>query len=104
MEKTRISYEDTRQLGNQLKNKANEYQQIYAQDIYSTFKTNLKECFQGDDADAAITQLDGLRDDFDAMTEVITEYGNKLIKAADNYEEDMIASKLSASKLTANRG
>lgn len=103
MEKTRISYEATRQLGERLKTEASSYQEIYATQIYTTFKNSLQNCFQGDDATTAIEQLDGLRDDFDAMTEVITQYGNQLIKAASDYEEDMRASKIAASNLTANR-
>ena len=103
MEKTRINYEETKRLGEEIKTQANEYQQIYSNEIYSSFKTKLESCFQGDDATTAIEQLDGLRDDFDAMKEVITQYGNQLIEAAQNYEEDMIASKGGASMLTSNR-
>ncbi len=103
MEKTRINYEATRQLGEDIKKEAAAYEAIYADQIYKTFKTSLQNCFQGDDATTAIEQLDGLRDDFEAMKEVITQYGNQLIKAANNYEEDMRASKLTASTLTANR-
>lgn len=103
MEKTRISYEETRQLGEKLKNEATAYQQIYSTDIYTNFKNSIQNCFQGDDATTAIEQLDGLRDDFDAMKEVITQYGNQLIKAANDYEEDMRASKTQASQLPSNR-
>lgn len=103
MEKTRISYEETRQLGEKLKTEAGNYQQIYSTDIYTNFKNALQNCFQGDDATTAIEQLDGLRDDFDAMKEVITQYGNQLIKAANDYEEDMRASKGGAANLPANR-
>ena len=103
MEKTKISYEATRQLGERLKTEANNYQEIYAAQIYTNFKNSLQNCFQGDDATTAIEQLDGLRDDFDAMKEVITQYGNQLIKAAHNYEEDMRASKIAASSLITNR-
>lgn len=103
MEKTRINYEATRQLGEKIKAEAGAYQEIYATQIYSTFKNSLQNCFQGDDATTAIEQLDGLRDDFDAMKEVITQYGNQLIKAAQDYEEDMRASKNAAASLTANR-
>ncbi len=103
MEKTRISYEATRDLGNRIQNEANEYQRIYSDEIYSTFKTKLQDCFQGDDATTAIGQLDGLRNDFDAMKSVIEQYGKQLVKAADSYEADMRALKTEASTLTANR-
>ncbi len=103
MEKTRINYEATRQLGNDIQKEAGVYQNIYSEQIYTTFKNLLQNCFQGDDATTAIEQLDGLRNDFDAMKEVITQYGVQLVKAADNYEEDMRASKVEASALTANR-
>ena len=103
MEKTKISYEATRQLGENIKSEAGKYQDIYSTEIYSNFKSALQNCFQGDDATTAIEQLDGLRDDFDAMKEVITQYGNQLINAAKDYEEDMRASKIAASNLKANR-
>ncbi len=103
MEKTKISYEETRNLGNNIQKEANEYQRIYSDEIYSAFKTKLQSCFQGDDAATAIEQLDGLRNDFDAMKNVIEQYGKQLVKAADNYETDMRALKTDASNLTANR-
>ena len=103
MEKTRINYESTRQLGESIQREADSYQNIYAQQIYTTFKNSLQNCFQGDDATAAIEQLDALRDDFDAMKDVISQYGKQLVKAAQDYEEDMRASKIAASSLTSNR-
>ena len=103
MEKTKINYEATRQLGDSIQKEASVYQDIYAQQIYSTFKNSIQNCYQGDDATTAIGQLDGLRNDFDAMRDVITEYGKQLVKAAQDYEEDMRASKVAASDLAANR-
>ena len=103
MEKTRISYEATRQLGDSIQKEATVYQDIYAQQIYTTSKNMLQNCFQGDDATTAMEQLDGLRNDFDAMRDVIMQYGKQLVKAAQDYEEDMSASKVAASNLTANR-
>lgn len=103
MEKTKISYQATRDLGNQIQREANTYQSIYAQQLYTTFKNALQNCFQGDDATTAIQQLDGLRDDFDAVTEVVTQYGKQLVKAAENYETDMHAEKAKAAQLTSNR-
>ncbi len=103
MEKTKINYEATRELGNKIQTEANNYQNIYSQQLYGTFKTSLQSCFQGDDATSAIEQLDGLRDDFDAMKEVITQYGKQLVKAADNYEADMLALKNATIPLKANR-
>ena len=103
MEKTKISYEATRELGNKIQSEASTYQDIYAQQLYTTFKNSLQNCFQGDDATTAIEQLDGLRDVFDAMKEVITQYGKQLVKAADNYEADMLALKTAGGNLTANR-
>lgn len=103
MEQTRINYQETRALGEQLKREASMYEQIYSSQIYTNFKNSLEACFQGDDATTAINQLNALRDDFDAMTNVITQYGDQLIKAAQSYEDDMRASKAIASNLTANR-
>lgn len=93
MEKTRINYDATRQLGKNIQSEAANYQNIYVQQIYQSFKNNLQNCFQGDDATAAINQLDALRDDFDAMYEVISQYGKQIVKAANDYEQDMIAIK-----------
>lgn len=103
MEKARVNYEATRELGKQIKGEAEAYEQIYSTQIYTNFKEALQNAFQGDDATKAIEQLDALRNDFDAMKQVIWEYGNQLEKAANNYEEDMRASALKASKLTVNR-
>lgn len=103
MQNTKINYEATRELGTKIQTEANNYQNIYAQQLYGTFKTALQNCFQGDDATSAMEQLDGLRDDFEAMKEVITQYGKQLVKSADNYEADMLALKASSVNLTANR-
>lgn len=103
MENTKINYEATRELGTKIQKEANNYQNIYSQQLYGTFKTALQKCFQGDDATTAMEQLDGLRDDFDAMTEVITQYGKHLVKSADNYEADMQALKIAGGNLTTNR-
>lgn len=103
MQNTKINYEATRDLGNKIQNEANNYQNIYSQQLYGTFKTALQSCFQGDDATSAMEQLDGLRDDFDAMKEVITQYGKQLVKSADGYEADMLSLKSNSVNLTANR-
>ena len=103
MGSTWIDYEKTRELGREIMKEAGEYESIYSQEIYGSFKTSLQNCFKGDDADTAISQLDGLRDDFDAMKTVISEYGKRLVKAGDDYEEDMRSQKAAAGRLTANR-
>ncbi len=103
MEQLRISYEDAREVGRKIMNEASKYEQIYSQEIYTNFKSKLQECFKGDDADTAIAQLDGLRDDFEAMKNVVNEYGMKILRAVDSYEADMEANKAAAAKLTANR-
>lgn len=103
MEKTRINYEATRNLGENVQREAANYQNLYTQQIYGTFKNMLQNCFQGDDATTAINQLDALRNDFDAMYEVMMQYGKQLVKAANDYEADMQASKALAAKLTGNR-
>lgn len=103
MEKTKINYQETREVGKKIIGYAEGYEQIYSQDLYNSFRNNLNSCFKGDDATVAIGQLDALRDDFVAMKNVIWQYGNQLIKAADAYEEDMGASKHLAGSLTGNR-
>lgn len=103
MENTKVNYAATRELGTKIQSEANNYQNIYTQQLYGTFKTSLQSCFQGDDATTAMEQLDGLRDDFEAMKEVITQYGKQLVKAADDYEADMLALKTRGANLTANR-
>lgn len=103
MQNTKINYETTRDLGTKIQNEANNYQTIYTQQLYGTFKTALQSCFQGDDATSAMEQLDGLRDDFEAMKEVVTQYGKQLVKAANDYEADMLALKQQGANLTSNR-
>lgn len=103
MEKTKVNYEETRAVGKKIMQYADGYGQIYSQQLYTTFKNSLENCFQGDDAKAAMAQLDALRDDFEAMKEVVWRYGKQLENAANGYEEDMGVSALKAGKLTGNR-
>ncbi len=103
MEKARVNYQATRELGKQIKGEAEAYEQIYSTQIYTNFKEALQNAFQGDDATTAIERLDELKDDFVAMKKVIWEYGQQLVKAADNYEQDMQGSGRIASKLAVNR-
>lgn len=103
MEMTKINYENTRELGRQIQNEATAYEGIYSRQIYGTFRNKLQDCFQGDDATLAIERLDALRNDFEAMKEVITQYGKQLVKVAESYEQDMNALKTTAGSLTADR-
>ena len=103
MKKIILDYEALKQVGEDIKKQAQIYEEIYTQQIYTTFRNSLQNSFQGDDAKTAIEQLDGLRDDFDAMRYVITQYGNHLVKTALDYEEDMRALKVCGGGLRSNR-
>lgn len=103
MDETKINFEATEQLGDSVQKEAAIYQEIYAQQIYTSFKNSLQNSFQGDDATIAIEQLDSLRKDFDAMRDVIAQYGKQLVRAADGYEQDMLMLKGDAGNLPSSR-
>lgn len=103
MDETKINFEATKQLGDSVQKEAGIYQEIYAQQIYTSFKNALQNSFQGDDATIAIEQLDSLRKDFDAMRDVIAQYGKQLVRAADGYEQDMLMLKGDAGNLPSSR-
>ena len=91
------------ELAGNIKKLASEYQGLYTNDLYGTFETQMKQAYQGDDADAAITQLDGFKDDFDAMYSVINEYGKHLENALEAYKQAQQKNTQDAASLPANR-
>ena len=52
-----ITAANLEELAATIKRLASEYQALYTNDLYGTFENTMKQGYQGDDADAAITTL-----------------------------------------------
>ena len=102
-ELTTLRYKELRDLADRIKKLAEQYKTIYEERLYGSFKRDLKNAFQGDDAETAMGQLDGLSDDFEAMYTTITKYGQHLSNAADAYENKMKALNREAQNLNRDR-
>ncbi len=98
-----ITAANLEELAATIKRLASEYQALYTNDLYGTFENTMKQGYQGDDADAAITQLEGFRDDFEAMYTVINEYGKHLENALEAYKQAQAKNTQDAANLPANR-
>lgn len=102
-ELTTLRYKELRDLADRVKTLGENYRSIYSDQLYGKFKVNLKNAFQGDDADVAMAQLDGLNDDFEAMYQTIIAYSKHLSNAAEAYETKMKAMTKAAQNLTRDR-
>lgn len=101
--KLQITAGKLEELANSVKKLASEYQALFVNELYGTFENKMKTAYQGDDADAAITQLEGFRDDFEAMYTVINEYGKHLENALETYKQAQAKNTQDATNLPANR-
>lgn len=64
---------------------AEEYQSEYNR-LYNIMK-DMKNVFDGEDSVAIISQIEGFRNDFEAMKKLMDEYAEFLSKAASTYRQ-----------------
>lgn len=63
-----------------------EYRTAYQSDLYTKTLDEVKAAYKGKDCDAFVNKVEEFRDDFDKMSEVITQYIDFLKKALKDYQ------------------
>ena len=63
-----------------------EYRTAYQSDLYTKALDEVKNAYKGKDCDAFISKVEEFRDDFDKMSDVITQYIDFLKKALKDYQ------------------
>lgn len=95
---------DTQQLrsaSTTINSKAQEYQGLYGQ-LYSLVE-ELQGAWSGTDNTAFTTQIEGFKDDFDYMHQLMIDYANSIQKAAETYEQTQEQIANDAKNLKINR-
>ena len=87
MASTIVTTDEMRSLASKIEGLATEYESIYTNDIYGTGIEQLKAAYVGEDADAVVNQLEGFRDDFQNLKQVIDQYAAYLRSAAKAYDD-----------------
>lgn len=70
----------------QLETLRDEYRTAYQSDLYTKALDEVKSAFKGKDCDAFVSKVEEFRDDFDKMSDVITQYIDFLKKALKDYQ------------------
>lgn len=81
-----------------VKTKADEYNQSYTA-LFATVK-DLASSWVGADSTAFTNQIEGFRDDFQRMEQLMRDYAAYLEKVVQTYEAEIEANKLDAAKLS----
>lgn len=86
MESIKVTTEDLRNAASNVDNLAMEYDKEYIallQDVETLTSTD----YTGDDATAFRNQVEGFREDFNKMKQLMNEYADYLRQAASTYED-----------------
>lgn len=86
MESIKVTTEDLRNAASNVDNLAMEYNKEYIallQDVETLTSTD----YTGDDATAFRNQVEGFREDFNKMKQLMNEYADYLRQAASTYED-----------------
>lgn len=86
MESIKVTTEELRNAASNVDNLAMEYSKEYIallQDVETLTSTD----YTGDDATAFRNQVEGFREDFDKMKQLMNEYADYLRQAANTYED-----------------
>lgn len=86
MESIKVTTEDLRNAASNVDNLAMEYNKEYVallQDVETLTSTD----YTGDDATAFRNQVEGFREDFNKMKQLMNEYADYLRQAASTYED-----------------
>lgn len=86
MESIKVTTENLRNAASTVDNLAIEYNQEYAA-LFQDVETLTSTDYTGDDASAFRSQVEGFRDDFNKMKQLMNEYANYLRQAAATYED-----------------
>lgn len=85
MESIQVTTENLRSKAAEVDGKAGEYCTGY-ENFLNDVATLTSTDWKGDDASAFLAQVEGFREDFTRMKELMEEYANFLRTAATNYE------------------
>ena len=86
MESIKVTTEDLRNAAATVDNLAIEYDKEYAA-LFQDVETLTSTDYTGDDASAFRSQVEGFRDDFNKMKQLMNEYADYLRQAASSYED-----------------
>ena len=86
MESIKVTTEDLRNAASTVDNLAIEYDKEYAA-LFQDVETLTSTDYTGDDATAFRNQVEGFRDDFNKMKQLMNEYADYLRQAASTYED-----------------
>ena len=86
MESIKVTTENLVSKASEVEGKANDYLSDY-NSLFADVETLTSSDWTGDDANAFKTQIEGFRDDFEKMKELMDDYASFMRKAAKNYEE-----------------
>lgn len=86
MESIKVTTEELRNAASTVDNLAIEYDKEYAA-LFQDVETLTSTDYTGDDATAFRNQVEGFRDDFNKMKQLMMEYADYLRQAAATYED-----------------
>ena len=86
MDSIKVTTEDLRNAASNVDNLAIEYSKEYAA-LFQDVETLTSTDYTGDDATAFRNQVEGFRDDFEKMKDLMNQYAEYLRQAAATYED-----------------
>ncbi|MBP0984873.1 MAG: WXG100 family type VII secretion target [Oscillospiraceae bacterium] len=95
-----VSSGSMRTLANNVEQLANDYKDIYENQLYDTVVNDVKKAWSGKDAEAVLARLEGFHNDFTNMYSVLEQYAKHLRHAADFYDKKQQYMVDEANKLT----
>lgn len=87
----------------QLETMRDEYRTAYQSDLYTKALDEVKSAYKGKDCDAFVSKVEEFRDDFEKMSDVITQYIEFLRKAFRDYQNTQEYLTQSGNNLKGNR-
>ena len=95
-----VSSDSMRSLANKVEELANDYKDIYNNQLYGTVVSDVKKAWIGKDAEAVLARLEGFHNDFNNMFDVLKQYADHLRNAAGFYDKKQKYMEDEANKLT----
>lgn len=83
-----VTAEELRTTANKIKNLAEDYRTLYANDLLSTNLGELKDAWYGEDQTSYTQRVESFRKNFDEMYQLMVEYAEHLTKAAAEYDKN----------------
>ncbi len=82
-----VSSESMRSLATEIEGLANDYKDIYNNQLYNTVAENVKKAWSGKDSQMVLERLEGFHNDFNNMYKVLDQYAKHLRRAAEIYDK-----------------